>query len=106
MKIEVLRLFKFQSGEVVGPFEEKYSLEFNDQPLTWAVDRLDKMASDANIVLDPDIVTGKVKTQPFGVHLNGASLKEILDAYCAKAAVSTILVWRQEDKNVFIEARK
>ena len=106
IKFDFLKIFRFESGEVVGPFEEKYSLEFDNQPLTWAAARLDKMASGANIVLDPDIVAGKVKTQPFGVHLNGASLKEILDAYCAKAAVSIILVWRKEGKNVFIEAGK
>lgn len=102
LKIDVLKLFKFESGEVVGPFEKKFSLEFDDQSLAWAVDRLDRMASDVNIVLHDDIVSGKVRTKPFSIHLNGANLKELLDAYCVNAAVSTALIWRQEDKNVFI----
>ena len=104
IKIEVLKLLKFESGEVVGPFETKFGLEFDDQSLTWAVDRLDRMASDVNIILQDDIVSGKVRTKPFSIHLNGANLKEILDAYCVNAAVSTTLAWRQENKNVFIEA--
>lgn len=106
LKIDAFKLFKFESGEDVGPSEEKYSLEFDNQPLLWAVEYIDKKASDVNIILHPDINSGKIKTQSFSIHLNGASLKEILDAYCAKAADSATLIWRQEGKNVFIEGLK
>lgn len=105
LKID-LKSGKFESGKVVGQLEEKYSLEFDNQPLTWAVDFIDKKASASNIVLHPDIASGKIKTQSFSIHLNGASLKEILDAYCAKAVVSATLTWRQEEKNFIIEGEK
>ena len=106
LKIDAFKLFKFESGEVVGPPEEKYSVEFDNQPLLWAIEYIDKRASDVNIVLHSDINSGKIKTQPFSLYLKGASLKEILDAYCAKAAVAATLIWRQEGKNVFIEGSK
>jgi len=106
LKIEAFKLFKFESGEVVGPAEEKYSLDFDNQPLAWAVDVLDNKASNSNIILHPDIASGKIKTQSFSIHLKGASLKDFLDAYCAKAAVSNTLTWRQKEKNFIIEGEK
>lgn len=103
--IEVFKLFRLQSGEVVGPSEERYSLDFDNQPLSWAVARLNKMASNVNIVLHPDLKSGAIKTKRFNVHLNGATLEEMLDVFCANAAKETNLVWLRDGKSVFIEPK-
>jgi len=103
--IEVFKVFKFQSGEVVAPSEERYSLDFDNQPLSWAVDRLNKMAANVNIALYPDLKSGAVKTKRFSVHLNGAKLEEMLDVFCANAVADSLLTWRRDGKNIFIEPK-
>ena len=85
--------------------EKKYSFDFDNQPLSWAVKQINRRASEANILLHKDLISGTVETKRFSLHLDGSTLKEILDAFCINAEVDVKLFWHQQGKNIFIEPR-
>jgi len=101
--LEVFKVFRLQTSPPPGPEEPRYSLDFDDQPLTWAVERLRKMAPEVNIVLRHDVASGAVPTKRLSLHLRDARIEELLDALCANAATTMQLRWRRDGKNVVIE---
>lgn len=84
------------------PEEKRYSFDFDNQSLIWAVNYLDKMATDIDIQMDQRILSGEVKTKHFSVHLNDAKLEDIIEVFCSKATVDIPFVWVMKGKSIFI----
>ncbi|WP_287584057.1 SPFH domain-containing protein [Candidatus Borrarchaeum sp.] len=84
------------------PEEKRYSFDFDNQSLIWAVNYLDQIATDFDIQLDQKILSGEVKTRLFSVHLNDAKLEDIMDIFCSKAIVDIPFVWGINGKTIFI----
>ena len=85
-----------------GPGEKRYSFDFDNQSLIWAVNYLDKIATDVDIQVDQRILSGEVKTKHFSVHLNDAKLEDIIEVFCSKATVDIPFVWVTKGKSIFI----
>ncbi len=83
--------------------ERRVTLDFDDKPLVWAVEHLKKQISEVNIVLRHGLADGSIKTKNFSVHLQNATLEDVLEAYCANAATETKLKWLREGRNILIE---
>jgi hypothetical protein len=103
IKIVFFHWFGIESGAPPGPEEPRYAFDFDGQPLAWAVEYLNKMVPEVNIILSHDVASGTVPTKRFSLHLKDANLEEILNAFCVNAATTTPLRWRRDGKNIFIE---
>jgi hypothetical protein len=83
--------------------ERRFSFNFENKPLISAVDYLNKKALEVNIVVSPDLLDGSIKTKTISVHLEDATLEDVLNAYCANAEISSRLGWSRKGKNIYIK---
>ena len=95
----------FPIWRAAAPPEARYSIQFENLSLVAAVRDLDKRATEVEIVLSPDLESGKVATRRFSISLQGATLSEVLTAFCEKAGSAAPLTWRLSGRTVIIEAR-
>jgi len=89
-----------------GPLNKRYSFDFDNQSLVWAINYLDKKATDIDIQVDDKIISGEVTTKTFSVHINNATLEEIIQIFCVKASSVKPLFWRKKGKQVFISTKQ